>query len=107
MKKIIILGSVLYLALTSPIACAQEKTPPVPIAPKCDPYNNYACLDSYLGEDFITRFFRYYKLEMGHAAAPSDPNAPSSHRAGWPATPHPHHLCHLLNGLMVLPRHWG
>ncbi|VEB38362.1 Uncharacterised protein [Legionella sainthelensi] len=32
-------------------------------------------------------FFRYYKLEIGHAAAPSDPHAPTSHRAGWPATP--------------------
>ena len=49
-------------------------------------HNDYACLDSYLGGDFITRFFRYYKLEMGHAAAPFDPTAPPSHRADWPAT---------------------
>ena len=54
---------------------------------KCDPYSNYGCLDDYLGQDFGSRFLNYYKLEMNHAAAPSDPNAPSSHREGWPATP--------------------
>jgi hypothetical protein len=52
-----------------------------------DPYTNYACLDAYLGDDIATRFLNYYKLEMGHAAAPADPNAPPSARAGWPATP--------------------
>jgi len=56
------------------------------IAP-CDPYKNYSCLDSYLGTDVATRIARYYALEMGHASAPVDPNAPSSHQAGWPATP--------------------
>jgi Putative beta-barrel porin-2, OmpL-like. bbp2 len=53
----------------------------------CDPYNKYACLDDYLGTDVTTRFLNYYALEMGHAAAPTDPNAPSSHRDGWPTTP--------------------
>lgn len=53
----------------------------------CDPYKNYSCLDSYLGSDIGARIARYYELEMGHAAPPADPNAPSSHRAGWPATP--------------------
>jgi len=53
----------------------------------CDPYINYACLDTYLGKSFRSRFWHYYKLEMGRAAAPTDPDAPSSHRAGWPATP--------------------
>jgi hypothetical protein len=51
------------------------------------PYKDYSCLDAYLGEDFGTRFLNYYKLEMGQAGPPSDPNAPSSHREGWPATP--------------------
>jgi hypothetical protein len=53
----------------------------------CDPYQDYSCLDSYLGDNVFERFFNYYGLEMGHAAAPTDPNAPSSHRDGWPATP--------------------
>ena len=47
------------------------------------------CLDTYLGNDFFTRFYRYYALEWGHGVAPSDPNAPPSRRSNsvWPATP--------------------
>jgi len=30
---------------------------------ECDPYLDYKCLDAYLGEDFFTRFIRYYRLE--------------------------------------------
>jgi hypothetical protein len=55
--------------------------------PPIDPYKNYACLDAYLGDDPFSRFFNYYKLEWGQGAAPSDPNAPSGRRDGWPATP--------------------
>ena len=57
----------------------------------CDPYVNYNCLDAYLGDDVVTRFLRYYQLEWGKAAAPSDPKAPPSRRsdAVWPATPQP------------------
>ena len=55
----------------------------------CDPYLDYKCLDGYLGNDFFTRFYRYYALEWGHGVAPGDPNAPPSRRADsmWPATP--------------------
>ncbi|MGC1181685.1 outer membrane beta-barrel protein [Legionella sp.] len=53
----------------------------------CDPYIEYLCLDNYLGKNFLTRFVNYYQVEMGHAAAPIDPNASSFHRDGWPATP--------------------
>ena len=53
----------------------------------CDPYKNYSCLDSYLGNDFFTRFVNYYRLEWGHEAAPSDPKAPPSRRSYWPDTP--------------------
>lgn len=56
-------------------------------APACDPYKDYACLDTYLGDDVMTRLERYYELEWGQSGAPSDPNAPSSHREGWPVTP--------------------
>ena len=38
----------------------------------CDPYVNYNCLDAYLGDDVVTRFLRYYQLEWGKAAAPSE-----------------------------------
>jgi putative OmpL-like beta-barrel porin-2 len=52
-----------------------------------DPYKNYACLDAYLGTTFWERLFNYYRLEWGHDAAPTDPKAPPSRRAYWPATP--------------------
>ena len=42
----------------------------------CDPYQNYSCLDSYLGTGILERFFNYYVLEWGHGTAPTDPNAP-------------------------------
>jgi Putative beta-barrel porin-2, OmpL-like. bbp2 len=55
----------------------------------CDPYLEYKCLDTYLGDDFFTRFFRYYQLEWGKSGPPSDPNAPPSARdaAAWPKSP--------------------
>lgn len=88
MKRIIVLGfTYLILATTTDPVWAKERTISSQTTLKCDPYINYACLDSYLGEQVIKRFFRYYQLEMGHAAAPSDPQAPSAHRRGWPATP--------------------
>lgn len=55
----------------------------------CDPYLNYKCLDKYLGDDFFTRFIRYYQLEWGKGVAPSDPSAPPGRRSdtAWPPTP--------------------
>jgi len=55
----------------------------------CDPYVDYKCLDAYLGDDFVTRLYRYYVLEWGHGAAPFDPKAPPGRRSddAWPATP--------------------
>lgn len=55
----------------------------------CDPYLNYKCLDKYLGDDFVTRLYRYYELEWGKAVAPADPSAPPGRRsdAAWPPTP--------------------
>ena len=52
-----------------------------------DPYKNYSCLDAYLGNDFMSRFINYYRLEWGHEAAPADPKAPPGRREYWPATP--------------------
>ena len=87
MKKRVISGGLFYLALIVSVSGWAQQNKAILTSSQCEPYANYTCLDTYLGEDFITRFFRYYKLEMGHAAAPSDPNAPPSHRNGWPATP--------------------
>jgi hypothetical protein len=58
-------------------------------AASCDPYANYTCLNAYLGDDFVTRLYRYYALEWGHDGPPTDPKAPPSRRseAVWPATP--------------------
>lgn len=52
-----------------------------------DPYKDYACLDAYLGSNVVVRLYNYYGLELGHASAPSDPNAPPGRRADWPTTP--------------------
>jgi hypothetical protein len=46
----------------------------------CDPYLNYSCLDSYLGDNFWERLYRYYVLEWGKGVAPADPNAPTAQR---------------------------
>jgi hypothetical protein len=70
--------------------CAPPKTPVRALKGEpCDPYVNYNCLDAYLGDDFVTRFYRYYQLEWGKAVAPSDPKAPPGRRsdAVWPPTP--------------------
>ena len=70
---------------------AEASTPAAPAAAGCtgpvDPYKNYACLDTYLGTDVLTRFINYYRLEWGEAAAPSDPNAPPGRRPDLPPTP--------------------
>jgi Putative beta-barrel porin-2, OmpL-like. bbp2 len=52
-----------------------------------DPYKNYACLEPYLGTEFISRLINYYKLEWGHEGAPADPKAPPGSRPEWPPTP--------------------
>ena len=84
------LSGIIALAalLAAPWAVQAEEAATKPVnCTNADPYAHYECLDSYLGEDVASRFFNYYALEWGHAAAPADPKAPSSHREGWPATP--------------------
>jgi hypothetical protein len=51
------------------------------------PYRDYDCLDTYLGSGFLERLTNYYRLEWGHEKAPSDPNALSERRVGWPDAP--------------------
>lgn len=90
MKKHIISGVTLFYLTLSAIVTptwADDKSSHEQGATRGDPYTNYAYLDNYLGKDVMSRFWNYYKLEMGHATAPADPTALSSHRDGWPATP--------------------
>ena len=63
------------------------QTPPATYQESPNPYKNYKTLDAYLGDDVITRFYRYYRLEWGEAGPPVDPDAPPAARAGWPTTP--------------------
>ena len=76
---------------TSPTPTLVAQIPAAPAAPvNCagvSPYDNYQCLDAYLGDDFFTRLYNYYKLEWGQAGPPTDPNAPPSRIADWPRTP--------------------
>ena len=72
-------------ATPAPVPAAAA--PPVDCSKNPDPYKNYACLDAYLGTAVSDRFINYYKLEMGQSGPPSDPNAPPSRIADWPATP--------------------
>jgi hypothetical protein len=74
-------------AQSAPPPGATSTAPPVDCSKDPDPYKNYACLDAYLGKDVGERLLNYYKLELGHGSAPSDPNAPPGRIADWPATP--------------------
>jgi hypothetical protein len=78
------------VVLASSPAIAADMAVKAPLAEgDCDPYVNYRCLDAYLGDSFATRLYRYYVLEWGHDAAPTDPKAPPSRRsdAMWPPAP--------------------
>jgi len=87
LNSAILLGS---LALSVHGALAQQaaaQPAPTTCTGEVDPYKNYACLDTYLGTGFFERLYNDYKLENGQAVPPADPNALSSSRDGWPATP--------------------
>jgi Putative beta-barrel porin-2, OmpL-like. bbp2 len=86
MKKLFLAGVSLAAFALVDAAYAGDTLPPMQPG-FCDPYKNYSCLDAYLGDDLITRFINYYRLEWGHDSAPSDPKAPPSRRDYWPATP--------------------
>ena len=86
MKKLFLAGVSLAAFGLVDAAYAGDTIPPMQPG-FCDPYKNYSCLDAYLGDDLLTRFINYYRLEWGHDSAPSDPKAPPSRRDYWPATP--------------------
>jgi hypothetical protein len=83
-SKVLLAGAaVMSVALYSNGAAAQAASQ----SAAYDPYKDYSCLDAYLGSGVVDRFFNYYRLEWGEAAAPTDPNALPSERDGWPQTP--------------------
>jgi hypothetical protein len=86
MKKVLLAGVSLIAFGSIDGAYAGDTIPPMGKT-FCDPYKNYSCLDAYLGDDFITRFVNYYRLEWGHESAPADPKAPPGRRDYWPTTP--------------------
>ncbi len=55
-----------------------------PATGRCDPYQHYECLDSYLGDGFFERLVNYYALEWNQPSGPSDPKAPPARRDSFP-----------------------
>ncbi|MBV8605506.1 MAG: outer membrane beta-barrel protein [Pelomonas sp.] len=79
-------AAVLGACAFAPLAHAVDDSvvAPATVAPQCDPYKNYACLDDYLGSGFWHRIASYYQLEMGQSGSPADPNAPAARRDDFP-----------------------
>jgi hypothetical protein len=93
MKRVLLAGVALgAMGLFNGAEAADASAPakaPVGCRTVVDPYKNYACLDAYLGNDFFTRLFNYYRLEWGQNAAPADPKAPPSRRPESEVPPTP------------------
>ncbi len=89
MKSAVAIAVVAGSLASSPVMAADMALKAQGSAASCDPYANYSCLNAYLGDDLVTRLYRYYALEWGHDGPPTDPKAPPSRRseATWPATP--------------------
>lgn len=95
MMTVLANGQVQYasnLIPDAPIQVADAGSTPAPAASAgctgpVDPYKNYACLDTYLGDDVFDRFYNYYRLEWGEAGPPTDPNAPPGARDNFPPPP--------------------
>jgi hypothetical protein len=85
-KKLLLTGVWLAAFGLMDAAVAGDTLPPMGKT-WCDPYQNYSCLDSYLGTDFMSRLVNYYRLEWGKDAAPTDPKSPPARRDYWPPTP--------------------
>jgi hypothetical protein len=80
-------SSALVAQMPAPPTPPTAPPPPTSCTTPDDVYKNYACLDAFLGEDFFTRLYNYYRLEWGQSDAPADPNAPPDRIEGWPRTP--------------------
>jgi hypothetical protein len=88
MKRLLLTGiSLAAIGFAGVAFAADASKAPAGCTRVVDPYKNYACLDAYLGTDFMSRLVNYYRLEWGHEAAPADPKAPPGSRPEWPPTP--------------------
>jgi hypothetical protein len=88
MKRLLLPGASLVAIGFAGVAFAADTSKaPAGCSGAIDPYKNYACLEAYLGTDFMSRLVNYYRLEWGHEAPPVDPKAPPGSRADWPPTP--------------------
>lgn len=80
--------SLALVASAVSVLCAAQSAHAADAAPaasaKCDPYQNYSCLDSYLGNGFWERLGNYYELEWGKDGAPADDKAPPGRRENFP-----------------------
>ncbi len=86
MKRVLLAGVSLAAIAMIDGVYAGETLPPMNQT-SCDPYKTYNCLDRYLGDDVISRFINYYRLEWGRDSAPSDPKAPPGRLDYFPPTP--------------------
>jgi len=88
MNRVVLAGILLAAMGFADVALAADAAKaPAGCKVVVDPYKNYACLEAWLGTDFMSRLVNYYRLEWGHEAAPVDPKAPPGSRADWPPTP--------------------
>jgi hypothetical protein len=88
MRRVLLAGILLAAMGFADIALAADAAKaPAGCKVVVDPYKNYACLDAWLGTDFMSRLVNYYRLEWGHEAPPVDPKAPPGSRADWPPSP--------------------
>jgi Putative beta-barrel porin-2, OmpL-like. bbp2 len=88
MNRVVLAGILLAATGFADVALAADAArAPAGCKVVVDPYKNYACLEAWLGTDFMSRLVNYYRLEWGHEAAPVDPKAPPGSRADWPPTP--------------------
>jgi hypothetical protein len=88
MKRLLLTGaSLAAIGFAGGAFAADASKAPAGCSGAIDPYRNYACLEAYLGTDFMSRLVNYYRLEWGHEAPPVDPKAPPGSRADWPPTP--------------------
>ena len=85
--------SLALVASAVSVLCAAQSAHAADAAPtasaKCDPYQNYSCLDSYLGNGFWERLGNYYELEWGKDGAPADDKAPPGRRENFPPQAQP------------------
>jgi len=88
MNRVVLAGILLAAMGFADVALAADAAKaPAGCKVVVDPYKNYACLEAWLGTDFMSRLVNYYRLEWGREAAPVDPKAPPGSRADWPPTP--------------------